>query len=302
MSTQPKTTPMNISPQNIAGTCNYKCAFSFDYPVSSCTATNAGNNITLSYTDSTSPVTFNKTKYNITSCYIYSPSLHSYNNVQADAELFIMHTPTSGGQGLMVCIPISTNGTSNAASNTIGEIISAMSKGAPSQGGSTNQGITDFTLNDFIPMKEFYNYSGNGSDFVAFGMQNAIYISQSNLDAMNKIITPLGAVVFPSGPSLFVNPDGPTKGAGVNGSDIYIDCQPTNASDEETNEVVSIKANTDFDAGITISSIIFNPIFLILLFAFVFVIILMLIHKGLVVLTGGSADGDVTGSSSSSSS
>ena len=33
MSTQPKTTPMNISPQNIAGTCNYKCAFSFDYPV-----------------------------------------------------------------------------------------------------------------------------------------------------------------------------------------------------------------------------------------------------------------------------
>ena len=123
MSTQPKTTPMNISPQNIAGTCNYKCAFSFDYPVSSCTATNAGNNITLSYTDSTSPVTFNKTKYNITSCYIYSPSLHSYNNVQADAELFIMHTPTSGGQGLMVCIPISTNGTSNAASNTIGEIM-----------------------------------------------------------------------------------------------------------------------------------------------------------------------------------
>ena len=46
----------------------------------------------------------------------------------------------------------------------------------------------------------------------------------------------------------------------------------------------------------------FTDIFLSKLKEQSFVIILMLIHKGLVVLTGGSADGDVTGSSSSSSS
>jgi carbonic anhydrase len=283
-----KTTPMNISPQNVVGTCNYKCALSFDYPVSSCTATNSGNYVTLSYTNSTSPVTFNKNKYNLAESFIYSPSLHSYNNMQADSELCIALTPTEGGNQLYICIPISTNGTSNNASNILSEIIQALANGAPSQGGSVSQGINDFTLNDFIPMKEFYNYSAGGIDFIAFGAQNAIYISQSNLTSLQKVIQPFSGIAFPSGPSLFLNPDGPTKGAGVTSDNIYIDCQPTNASDEETNEVVGLKANANYDVGTTFTDILLNPIFLMFLFAFVFVIIIMLIHKGLVVLTGGA--------------
>ena len=290
MSTQTnqKPTPMNISPQNVVGTCNYKCAMSFDYPVSSCSATNSGNYLTLSYPNSTSPVMFNKNKYNLAESFIYSPSLHSYNNMQADAEICIAHTPSEGGNQLYICIPISTNGTSNNASNILSEIIQAVSKGAPSQGGSVSQGINDFTLNDFIPMKEFYNYSASGRNFVAFGAQNAIYVSQSNLTALKKLIQPFSGVAFPSGPSLFLNPDGPTKGAGVTSDNIYIDCQPTNASEEEINEVVDLKADTNYDVGTTFTDILFNPIFLMFLFAFVFVIIIMLIHKGLVVLTGGS--------------
>jgi len=290
MSTQTnqKPTPMNISPQNVVGTCNYKCALSFDYPVSSCTATNYGNIILLSSTISTSPVTFNKNKYNVAGSYIYSPSLHSYNNMQADAELFIIHSPIEGGKQLIICIPISTNGTSNNASNIIGKIVQAVSNGAPSQGGSVSQGIEDFTLNDFIPMKEFYNYSTPTTDFIAFGSQNAIYISSSNLASLKKVIKPVDGVVVPSGPSLFLNPDGP--GNGATSDNIYIDCQPTNSSEEEINEVVDLKANTNYDVGINFVDIIFNPVFLMFLFAFVFVIIIMLIHKGLVVLTGGSGD------------
>jgi len=292
MSTQTnqKTTPMNISPQNVAGTCNYKCALSFDYPVSSCTATNSGNYLTLSFTNSTSPVTFNKIKYNLAESFIYSPSLHSFNNMQADAEICIAHTPTEGGNQLYICIPISTNGTSNNASNILSEIIQAVSNGAPSQGGSVTQGINDFTLNDFIAMKEFYSYSASGVDFVAFGAQNAIFISQDNLNALQKLIKPFSGVAFPSGPSLFLNTDGPTKGPGVTSDNIYIDCQPTNASEEETNEVVNLKANTSYDVGTSFTDILSNPIVLMILFAFVFVIIIMLIHKGLVVLTGGSTE------------
>lgn len=299
MSTQnkPKPTPMNISPQNVVGTCNYKCAMSFDYPVSSCTATNSGNYVTLSYSNSTAPVMFNKKKFTLAESVIYSPSLHSYNNMRADAEIIILLTPAEGGNILYICIPISTNGTSNNASNILSQIIQSVANGAPSQGGSVSQGINDFTLNDFIPMKEFYNYTSDDAqlEFVAFGLQNAIYISQSNLTSLQKLIKPFTGVAFPSGPSLFLNPDGPTKGNGVTSDNIYIDCQPTNASDEETNEVVSLKANTNFDVGNTFIEILFNPIFLMFLFAFVFVIIIMLIHKGLVVLTGGSG-GDVPSS------
>jgi carbonic anhydrase len=292
MSTQTnkKPTPMNISPQNVVGTCNYKCALSFDYPVSSCTATNSGNYVTLSFTDSTSPVMFNKNKYNLSESFIYSPSLHSYNNMQADAEICIALTPTEGGNQLYICIPISTNGTSNNASNILSEIIQAVANGAPSQGGSVSQGINDFTLNDFIPIREFYNYTSidGRTDFIAFGSQNAVYISQSNLTSLQKVIKPVDGIAFPSGPSLFLNPDGPTKGDGITSDNIYIDCQPTNSSEEETNEVVDLKANTNYDVGTTFTDILFNPIFLMFLFAFVFVIIIMLIHKGLVVLTGGS--------------
>jgi len=286
--TNKKPTSMNISPQNIRGTCNYKCAFSFDYPTSSCTATNYGNTILLSCTDSTSPVIFNKNKYSVWGCYLYSPSLHLYNNVQADAELCIMHTPTEGGEWLYVCIPISTNGSSNNASNTISEIVQSVANGAPSQGENVSQGIADFTLNDFIPLKEFYNYSQNGVDFVVFGSQNAIYISQTDLNSLQKVIKPVTGVTFSSGPELFLNADGPTKGTGATSDDIYIDCQPTNTSEEEINEVVGFKANVNHDFGATLYEIIFNPIFLLFAFALVFVILIVMIHKGLVVLSGGN--------------
>lgn len=305
MSSPPQTnpTPMNISPQNIAGVCNNKCAYSFDYPVSSCTATNSGNSITLSYTASTPPVIFNTSKYNINACYISCPSLHLFNNVQADAEILIYHTHATGGNPLYVCIPISTNGTSNAASTTISETITAMSNGAPSQGESISQGITDFTINNFIPMKEFYSYSGspNVADFIAFGMKNAIFISQTDLTTMKKIISPINFVLFQSGPNLYVNPDGPTNGTGAIGDDIYIDCQPTNSSEEETNEVVSNKAETSYDVGDTFKNIVNSPYFLLILFSIAFVILLFVLHKGLVYLTGGSSSisNALTGSSHS---
>ena len=288
-------TPMNISPQNVSGNCTYKCDYSFDYPVSGCTATNNGNYLSLSFTDSTSSVTFNNTKYSISSCYLYSPSLQLYNNQRADGELMLLHQPTTGGKSLYVCIPLSLNGNSNSASNKISEIINAVSKGAPSQGGSTNQGISDFTLNDFIPLKEFYSYDNKNSHFVAFGSQNAVYISQNNLTLLKKIIKPYSGNAFPNGYSLFVNSKGPTKGKAATSNDIYIDCQPTNSSEEETNEVVNIKSETRFD----LNNILSNPYFLFFLFSLIFIILIVSVYKGVNYLTGGSVSG-TSGSFSSS--
>jgi hypothetical protein len=219
---------------------------------------------------------------------LYSPSLQLYNNQQADGELMLLHQPTTGGKSLYVCIPLSLNGNSNSASNKISEIINAVSKGAPSQGGSVNQGITDFTLNDFIPLKEFYSYDNKESHFVAFGSQNAIYISQNNLNLLKKLIKPYNGNAFPGGYSLFVNSKGPTKGTPATSNDIYIDCQPTNASEEETNEVVNIKSETKFD----LNNILSNPYFLFFLFALIFIILIVGVYKGVNYLTGGSVGGN----------
>ena len=301
MSNKTQQTPMNISPQNVAGNCTYKCDLKFNYPVKSCTATNAGNYLNISCSDSASPVTFNNTKYNIAACYLYSPSLQLYNNQQTNGELMLMHNPVAGGKTLYVCIPLATNGTSGNAANTISQIIEAVSKGAPSQGGSVNQGITDFTLNDFIPLKEFYSYETQNAYFVAFGIQNAIYISQKSLDSLQKLIKPFGGMPFPSGPKLFVNKKGPIKGDAITSNDIYIDCQPTNSYEEETNEVVNVKANTNYDVGTSMANILYNPVFLLILFAIVFIILIVGINKGLKYLTGGlggSVGGDVGMSSS----
>ena len=76
---------------------------------------------------------------------------------------------------------------------------------------------------------------------------------------------------------------------GATSDDIYIDCQPTNTSEEEINQVVGFKANVNHDFGTTLYEIFFNPIFLLFVFAFVFVILIIMIHKGLVVLSGGNS-------------
>jgi hypothetical protein len=302
MSNQTQPTPMNISPQNIAGNCTLKCDFSFDFPVSSCTATNYGTSLNLSFNYSSPPVIFNNTKYNFLGAGLNSPSFLLYNNQKTSAELILYFQPVSGGKFLILSIPLSTNGVSGAASNKITEIINAASKGAPSQGGSTSQGIVDFTLNDFIPLKEFYSFSYPDSyDFISFGTQSAIYISQTDLTTLQKIIGPSNYIPFASGPSLFINKNGPTKGLGLSGgSDIYIDCQPTNSSEEEINEVVNVKApTTTYDAGPVIFGIIFNPFFLLLILALIFVALIIGINKGLKYITGGSAGGDASLASTS---
>lgn len=287
MSNQPQSSVMNISPQNIAGTCAYKCDFSFDYPVSNFTATNNGTYLTLSLSDLTSPVTFNNNKYTVSECYLFSPSVHLYNNKAESAEFIISHNPTTGGKTLNLCIPLSTNGTSGAASNKISEIIKSIAKGAPSQGNSASQGISDFTINDFIPMNEFYYCSTDDSDVLSFGVQSSIYISQDDLSSLQSLIKPFtgGAQMFPSGSKLFVNKTGPKKGTSATSDDIYIDCKPTNYSEELTNEVVATK----YDVGLSLSNIMSNPIFLFFLYSIIFIVIIMLVYKGLSYFTGASS-------------
>ena len=271
---------MNISPQNITGTCNLKCAYSFNYNTSNSTATNYGQYIQLTYEASSTPqVTYNTAKYNVSTLTIYSPSLHLYNNAKADAEILISHTPINGGSSLVVCIPINTSGSTTDGSQIITDIFKAVSSNAPSQGTSTTQGIKEFTLNDIVPMKPYYSYTmeSNSRDIIVYGIQYAISIDNKVLETLKKCIKP-NSITLPSGPSLFSNPDGPSNNDVGDGS-IYIDCQPTNSSEEEIEMNVNIKSPVSYDVGSYMLDILNNPIFLILCSSIIFVIILMALHK-----------------------
>jgi len=271
---------MNISPQNITGKCNLKCAYSFNYNTSKSTATNYGQYIQLTYEASSTPqITYNTAKYNVGSIQIYSPSLHLFNNAKADAEILISHTPINGGNSLLVCIPINTTGSTTDGSQIMTDIIKAVSSNAPSQGTSTTQGIKDFTLNDVVPMKPYYSYTtdGNKSDVIVYGIQYAISVDKTSLETLKKCIK-LNSQTFPSGPSLFSNPDGPSS-SNVGDGSIYIDCQPTNSSEEEIEMNVNIKSPVSYDVGSYMLEILNNPIFIILCSSIIFVIILMIIHK-----------------------
>ena len=167
-------------------------------------------------------------------------------------------------------------------------IFKAVSSNAPSQGTSTTQGIKDFTLNDVVPMKPYYSYTSesNSKDIIVYGIQYAISVDKTSLETLKKCIKP-NSQTFPSGSSLFSNPDGPSS-SNVGDGSIYIDCQPTNSSEEEIEMNVNIKSPVSYDVGSYMLEILNNPIFLILCSSIIFVIILMIIHK---LITHFTSDG-----------
>lgn len=222
-------TYMNISPQNIAGTCESKCSYAFNYPTTnSTTVSNYGAYLQFTYElSNTSPVLYNNKSYNVSSITIYSPSLHKYNSATANGEVVIRHSPVTGGNPLYVVIPLSTGGLTTGGSQVVSRVINAASKSAPSAGKNTNKGVGEFTLNSFIPMKQFYSYTTSKLDCIVFDISNAIGISTADLSIFKKIITAAPSNPFTQSTSLFINTKGPTNSITGGGSDIYIDCQPT---------------------------------------------------------------------------
>lgn len=269
------TTPMNISPQNISGNCNLKCAYSFKYKPSSSTATNYGSYIKLTYDKgSVPPVVFNTMNYDVSEINIYSPSIHQFNNSLADAEIVIKHTSNgSMSYPLYVCIPITSNGSTTTATQSITDIINSVASGAPTSGENTAITFTDpnFTLNTVVPFAAYYNYSGqDNTNYIVYGLQNAITINADTLKKLKSVIGATTQIVAPTVNLLFLNPTGPVSGVGEN--EIYIDCKPTGNS-EETVEVTNIKSATNNDLGNLFS--FSNPLFAFFISIIVFVLLVV---------------------------
>jgi len=277
---------INISQQNVQGKCDLKCSYNFTYQESNTTATNRESMIVLTYENSSvPPVLYNNQKYTVSGIMMVSPSIHTFNNTTAAAEIIIEHVPVTGGNALVVAIPIVSSSEGSTASTLIAEIIQSVSNNAPSPGDSTNLNISGFSLQDIVPKKPFYSYTNETTDWVVFGVLDAIPLSSSILTTLGQITKP-----FPiptPGNALFYNSSGPNSSSSGVGDGIYISCQPTGSSEEET-AVAYDKNSTSYD----LSTMFNNPnvaiAFQVIIGCIVFIILFLILNFSYSYLTSTS--------------
>jgi carbonic anhydrase len=288
--------PMDISPNKWDNYCDEKCAYSFKYKTSStCTVKNYGSYLHLNYDPSVPPpVTFNANSYNVDNIEIYSPSLHLFNGNKADGELIITHMPVSIGKPLMVCIPLnSMNVNSSAATQIVTDIINGSTQLA-ANGDAINLKLNDYNLSSIVPQTPFYYYKNTDDEnnIIVYGIKNSISINKSVIDTLQKIITPVTDIKYPTVELFEYNKFGPSMG-GSGGDEIYIDCQPTGNS-EETTEVEYSKSPTNNDLG----SFFNSQVFIFIIAALIFVMLIVIIHKIMVYFSTSSPKSSLRGGAS----
>jgi hypothetical protein len=236
-----------------ASKCVQKCLYWYNYGASACVVTNEGDRLSMQY-DGGGDVTFNAATYQPTIVYVFKPSLHKFNGVQAEGELVIQHAAKSAANtGLLVCIPLSTEGVRSNASVLLEDIVAH----APiATDVAESLSISDFNLNTLIPTAPYYTYSGPlpydkcstsaTYQYVVFhpSRDGSIALSKTSMAALGALVN-LSFVVAFKGPGIFFNETGTTKN-GYSGEDqIYIQCQPAGESSDE----VIYKENTGIESG-----------------------------------------------------
>ena len=264
---------INISASNVKGKCDMKCSYNFKYSESNSTAKNNGVLIQLTY-DSTNipPVVYNNVKYVVDNITIVSSSIHTFDSNSMPGEIIITHNPQNGGNTLKVCIPFTSSSESSNASQIITDIINKVATNAPSEGNSTNLNMS-FSLQSIIPRKPFFVYSEGTTDWIVYGELDAIPLSSTTISTLQKIIK---AFPIPTpGGDLFYNSKGPTSGVQL-GDGIYISCQPTGSSEEET--AVEYDKNS---SSVDFSNIFQSPIFKIIIIVIIGCILFTIIFYGI---------------------
>jgi hypothetical protein len=290
MTSQNTNTKINISTENVYGDCDLKCSYNYKYTQSNLIAKNNGNFISFSHDKgNTSPVIYNTLNYNVSKINIYSPSLHTFNNNTVNAEFVIEHTPVIGGEMLYVCIPIIASTNSSEASNILTEIIKSVANSAPAVNESTNLNISNFNLNTFVPKKPFFAYTGTQGltgQVIVFGNNYAIPLNQQTLNILSKVIKPYPITI--SGGSLFLNRKGPNSVQNNGNNGIYISCQPTGSSKEET-DVTNNKNPVNYN----MDSILNDPTIVIILQVIVgcvvFILVFLMLNYGYNYAISGSS-------------
>lgn len=289
--------PIDISQQSLAGKCDLKCNYNFKYPNSSCTVTNRGDYLSISYDSfSAAPVQYNIVDYNVKEIRLYNPSVHTFDGNKAVGEIIIIHISNTGNKPLLVCIPLTENNTTSNSSTMLTTIIDNTALHAPSDGESTTVTLENFTLDEFVPRIQFFSYTAiqpyqpcvGDVDIIVFGSKIAkCYISSASLEKL-KSVNSANDYTTKTGPLLFLN----TKGPGQSGSsdEIFIDCKPINKSQEQITVSTPNPNASSTTYEINWDDIKNSPAFQIIMGSLLFVFIIILFNMLLKLLSGGSIE------------
>lgn len=279
---------MNITKAQQVGMCEEKCAFSYKYQTSSnCIASNLGDFIKFTYDEQTTPPAyFNNIVYKVQEINLYSPSIHRYNGQKVAAELVIRHFSTSSGAPLLVCIPMTNAGIITEGSNITNQLITQVVEKPLNNGDPAMKvNIDNYNLTQVIPDKPYFYYFKNDMHYIAFGVMDALSISNDLMTKLRSLITEPMRVLAPRASEVFFNKEGPLAyGADSMDGEIYIDCQPTGNS-QETEEVTFDQPGSTFES---FDDILNNPIFYFLLLTVIIYIIIYVIFNLDVYIGGGN--------------
>jgi carbonic anhydrase len=255
-----KNVPRNIS-SSTATLCENKCWLWYNFAaVSSCYVTNEGSHLTIKY-DGGGDVTFNTESFTPSNIRIFSPSLHMFNGKQMPAEIIVEHLGTSPSMdGLLVCIPVNTDGGNLTTGGTIIEKI--INESPLEQGSSEALKIADFTLNNIFPKAPYFTYTGplpydecapnSKYQYVVFdpAYKGNLSISKETLIFLRKQIH-FSFIVATAGNDVFYNSSGTSSNAFGGDGQIYIQCQPTGTAVDD--EVVYREETGKKDSAINLS-------------------------------------------------
>ena len=270
MSCPDATAPINIVP-TIADECDLKCDYSYNYNTTSIIADNKGSFIRLGFDpDNVPPVSFNKVKYTTQEARIYQPSLHTFSGKHTAGELVIVHQSDTTAQTLLVCVPII--GDSNSKGSILDALITQVANGAPREGSRTSVSIPSFSLNQLVPGKPYYSYSGtlpyapcNGNvDYVVYADNYGITLSSNVLSKLNSatksIIQPQTYSVHNNPNGYFYNQKGPSPFEGGQ-DEIYIECNPTGDDGKVLVPEGGNPKNDNMNILEKLNNLVKNPIF-----------------------------------------
>lgn len=261
MSCPDSTAPIDITHNNIAGKCDLKCSFQFQYGSSSCSATNRGHYISLSYDSKTSAhVQWNQSPYQLSEVRLYTPSMHSFGGGRVEGEVVLMHTSTMGLSPLFVCIPITEGGFGASAATALQTILVNCAKQIPGDGDRATLSVRSYNLDEWIPRAPFYSYTGTEMfqpcaatvDYVVFDpSKTPLSVRNTVLEAWRTIVEshPYSVASSNANVPLFYNETGPNTTKGSGSDEIYIDCRPVGASEDTELQVTGGSGGSSEGSG-----------------------------------------------------
>jgi hypothetical protein len=138
-----------------------------------------------------------------------------------------------------------------------------------------------------VPTSPFYYYEDdNGNNIVVYGLQDAISISSVTISTLKTLIIAPTDIKYPKVDYYYLNKNGPMVGGGSGDGQIYIDCQPTGNTEDTTAVEYSKPAIVN-----NLGNFFNSQIAVFLVAAFIFIVLIILIHKFFAYLSGDTARG-----------